>query len=171
MTNLIIKRIFGKLAMIMPGGKSIRPWLHKKRGVQIGQNVWISQLVYFDEIHPENIRIGNNCTIGLRTSIITHLYWGSYKPNDSQKVVIGDNVYVGPHCLILPNVIIGEGSVIKGGTVISTNIPPFSFVGYSRPAILAKVTVPLTSEYSYSEFVSGLRPYNSQKGNNNSAED
>ncbi len=77
--NSIFSRIFQKLAYIAPGGYSIRPKLQKLRGANIDENVWISQFVYIDEIHPEAVTIGKNCSIGLRTSIISHLYWGARK--------------------------------------------------------------------------------------------
>jgi hypothetical protein len=32
--------------------------------------------VYLDEIHPEAIRIGDHVSIGLRSTVITHLSWG-----------------------------------------------------------------------------------------------
>ncbi|RLB76932.1 MAG: acyltransferase, partial [Deltaproteobacteria bacterium] len=68
-------RVLHKLSVILPGGYTIRPGLHRLRGVRIGKNVWISQKVYIDELHPKAVSIGDNCTIGLRTSIFTHLYW------------------------------------------------------------------------------------------------
>jgi acetyltransferase-like isoleucine patch superfamily enzyme len=136
----------------------MRPWLHRVRGVKIGKNVWISQLVYIDEIHPEMVTIGDNSTIGLRTSIIAHLYWGGRKQTEHGQVVIENNVFVGPHCVILPNVRIGQGAVIKGGTVVTRDVPPFTFWGIPSGEPLARVTVPLTWEHSYEEFVKGLKP-------------
>ena len=159
MTINFLQRFLSKLAFILPGGFSIRPWLHKLRGVRIGENVWISQYVYIDELHPEAIIIDDNCTVGLRTTIFSHLYWGKRMSTSmSGQVHIEKNVYIGPHCVILPNVQIGEGSVIKAGTVVSKNVPAYTLYG-AVPAIpLGRVTVPLTLEHSYEEFVQGLRP-------------
>jgi hypothetical protein len=50
MKGNLIKMLLGKLAMVMPGGFTVRPWLHKKRGVQIGEHVWLGQYVYIDEL-------------------------------------------------------------------------------------------------------------------------
>src|SRR3989337_2075877 len=124
LTNLL-NRFLLKLAYIMPGGYTLRPWLHKLRGAKIGKNVWISQFVYIDELHPELLTIDDNCTIGFRTSIFTHFYWGNKKLNLNQgEVVIEKDVFVGPHCVILPEVRVGQGAVIKAGTVVSRNVPP-----------------------------------------------
>ncbi len=143
-----------------PGGYSMRPTLHRWRGVRIGRGVWISQLVYLDVLYPEAITIGNNCTIGLRTTIFTHFHWGPRRPEGGYKaVVLEDDVFVGPHCLILPGVRVGAGAVIKGGSVLARDVPPRTFWGSPNGAPLAEVTVPLTPQKTYDEFVRGLRPF------------
>jgi len=159
----IAGRFLHALAFFLPFGKKLRPFLHRLRGVKIGKNVWISKLVYIDENHPEAISIGDNCTIGFRTTIYSHFYFGSRKKLISEKVTIGNNVFIGPHCLILPNVTIGDNAVIMGGSVITKNIPPNTMWGPPSTELISRVTVPLTEEYSYSEFLSGIRPVRQQK--------
>lgn len=154
--NLLI-RLLGKLAFVVPGGASLRPWLHRARGAKIGKRVWIAQFVYIDELHPENVTIGDNCTLGLRSSIFTHFYWGPKRPTSSGKVVIEKDVFIGPHCVILPNVRIGEGAVIKAGTVVSHRVPPHVVWGSPPASALGVATVPLTAEHSYEEFTRGVR--------------
>jgi acetyltransferase-like isoleucine patch superfamily enzyme len=155
----IFQRLLQKLAFIAPGGSTIRPWLHRLRGVHIGQNVWISQFVYIDELHPEAITIGDNCSIGLRCSIFAHFYWGPKSSADLLgTVLIEKDVFVGPHSIVLPNVHIGEGAVIKAGTTVTSNVPAKTFWGLPSAHALARVTVPLTPEYSFEEFRAGLRP-------------
>ncbi len=163
----LINRFLHKLAYVVPGGSSLRPWIHRMRGAKIGKNVWISQFVYIDELHPEAVTIQDNCSIGLRTSIFTHFYWGPRQSNyNNGKVVIGKNVFIGPHCVILPNVRIGEGAVIKAGSVVAKDVPPYTFCGTPPIEVLGRVTVPLTTEYSYEEFVRGLKPVRNRKDMN-----
>jgi acetyltransferase-like isoleucine patch superfamily enzyme len=157
MLPVLLGRLAGKLAFVAPGGFSLRPWLQRLRGVAIGRNVWISQLVYIDELHPTDVIIGDNCTIGIRTSIISHFYSGPRRPTSNGKVVIEKDVFIGPHCVILPNVRIGEGAVIKAGTVVSRNVPAHTFWGCPSAEALGVATVPLTSESPYEEFLRGLR--------------
>lgn len=155
----IFQRALNKIAFIAPGGWSIRPWLHRLRGVKIGKNVWIGQYVYFDELHSEKISIGDNTSIGLRVSLFTHFYWGrKFKNEDVGSIEIGKNVFIGPNCVILPNVHIAEGSVIKAGSVVGKNVPANVYWGTDSGRQLAKVTVPLTKDHSYQEFIHGLRP-------------
>lgn len=169
--NRIISSVIQKFAYIAPGGFTLRPMLQKLRGAKIDRNVWISQFVYIDEIHPEAISIGKNSSIGLRTSIIAHTYWGPRKKTKAYKeIVIEKDVYVGPHCLILPGVHIGEGAVIKGGSVLTRNVPAYTFWGPPEGRPLASVTIPLTNAYSYDQFVKGLRPIR-RKSSHNKAKD
>jgi acetyltransferase-like isoleucine patch superfamily enzyme len=158
MRNLF-QRLLHKLAYIAPGGYTIRPWLHRLRGVRIGQNVWISQFVYIDELHPEAVSIGDNCSIGIRCSIFAHFYWGpKCSAEHANAVIIEKDVFIGPHSLILPNVHIGEGAVIKAGTTVTSNVPAKTFWGLPSAEALARVTIPLTPDYSFEEFRAGLRP-------------
>jgi acetyltransferase-like isoleucine patch superfamily enzyme len=154
----IFGRLLHRLAFVLPGGYTVRPWLHRLRGADIGKNVWIAQLVYLDELHPGDVTIGDNCTIGLRTSIFTHFYWGPRRAQGNGKVTIEKDVFIGPHCVILPNVRIGEGAVIRAGTVVSRNVPAHAFWGSPPADFLGTATVPLTSNHSYEEFTSGLTP-------------
>lgn len=158
--NRLFNAILARFARICPGGYSLRPALHRLRGVHLGTRVWISQDVYIDELYPEAVTIGSNVTIGIRTSIFTHFHWGPRRAEGGYKPVqIGDNAFIGPHCVILPGVVIGEGAVVKAGSVVSSNIPPRVFWGAPSGRPLAKVTVPLIPESGYEEFVRGLRPF------------
>jgi acetyltransferase-like isoleucine patch superfamily enzyme len=160
----IFQRFLHKLAFVAPGGSTVRPWLHRLRGVNVGRNVWISQYVYIDELHPEAVTIGDNCSIGLRASIFAHFYWGGKRSIDEAgPVVIENDVFIGPHVVILPNVRVGHGAVVKAGTAVTSSVPAETFWGLPSPEPLARVTVPLTPQHSYSEFRNGLRPIRRRK--------
>ena len=147
-----------RLALLCPGGGSLRPRLHRLRGVSVGANVWIGLYVYIDELHPERLSIGDNVSIGIRTTIVTHFYWGPRRQDGAGTVVIENDVFVGPHCVILPNVRIGQGAVIQAGTVVSRNVPPATLWGGPAAGPLARVSVPLAVGSRYDEFVRGLQP-------------
>jgi acetyltransferase-like isoleucine patch superfamily enzyme len=158
MARSLKKHLFAKIAFFAPGGFTLRPWLHRARGVRIGNNVWIGLYVAIDADHPQNIIIKDNVTIGLRTTIFSHLYWGNYAPGKKiGNVIIEKNVYIGPHCVILQDVTIGEGSVIAAGSVVTKNVPPGVLYGPPPAAPLARVTHPLVRDNDYKKFLLGLR--------------
>ena len=164
MRNLL-NRVLHKVAMIAPGGNRVRPLLHRLRGVHLGTHVWISQYVYLDELHPEVITIGSHSSIGLRTSVITHLYWGRRRSSEhAGPVCIGEHVFIGPHCVILPNVRIGDGAVIPAGTVVSKNVPAQTVWRAAAAGPVAHASVPLADDTSYDLFRKGLRPFGAESG-------
>lgn len=160
----ILTGLLGRLAFFAPGGASLRPLLHRWRGVRLGRNVWIAQHVYLDELYPEAITIGHNCTIGLRSSVFSHFHWGPRRRHGGFKpVTLEDNVFVGAHSVVFPGVHIGEGAVIRAGSVVTHDVPPRVLWGSPQGEPLAAVSVPLTSEHSYEEFIRGLRPLDSHR--------
>jgi acetyltransferase-like isoleucine patch superfamily enzyme len=156
--NRVISALLSRVAEWAPGGSSVRPRLQRWRGVHIGDKVWIGLFVHIDELHPDSLSIGDNCTIGIRTSILTHFYAGPRRPANNGKVIIENDVFIGPHCLILPNVRIGQGAVVQAGTIVSQNVPPHTLWGAAAAGPLATVTAPLTADREYAEFLRGLKP-------------
>ena len=53
------------------------------------------------------------------------------------RVVIGNNVWIGDKVTILPNVNIGEGSIVGANSVVTKSIPPYS-VAVGNPARIIK---------------------------------
>jgi acetyltransferase-like isoleucine patch superfamily enzyme len=162
--NGFLKWILNTLAFLLPGGYTLRPFLQRLHGVKLGRHVWISQYVYFDGIHPDAITIHDNVAIGLRCTFFAHLYSGPRRSADhARPVVIEEDVFIGPHCVILPNVRIGKGAVIQAGTVVSRDVPPYTLWGAPKAGPLARVTVTRPQEHTADEFVKGLRPFRSAK--------
>jgi len=164
MIKSVCNRLLNYLAFRLPCGYSIRPRLQKLRGVKIGKHVWLSPMVYIDENHPDAISIGDDVAIGLRTTIFAHFYSGPKRSKEhARPVVIEDKVFIGPHCVILPGVHIGKGSVIQAGTTVSRDIPSYTLWGPPKAMPIAKVTVPCPHYHTTEEFVKGLRPIRKKK--------
>ena len=150
------------LAFLAPGGGTLRPLLHKMCGVNIGKNVWISLYVLIDSEHAGTVTIMDNSVIGIRTSIIAHM------DDFIGPVVIEEGVFVGPHCMILPNVRVGKNSVISAGSIVTQNVPPNTLWAPQRSGPTARVTVPLIRDPTttpYKNFLAGLRPLSKKKPN------
>lgn len=62
---------------------------------------------------------------------------------DVRPVTVGDNVWIGRRCILFPGVTVGEGSVISAGSVVMSDVPPYSIVaGNPARKIGALPTVP-----------------------------
>ncbi|MFX0135182.1 MAG: acyltransferase [Candidatus Hodarchaeota archaeon] len=155
-----MNRIYQKLAMFLPGSHSVRPFLHKLRGVTIHGKVFIGDQVYIDNEYPECVEIGDETQIGIRTMILAHF-------RAPGRIVIGKQVWIGPNCVISTSegrtLTIGDGAVIGASSVITFDIPPGIFVCPEKPKPIAKVTVPLTENTEYKNFMRGLIPLRKKK--------
>ena len=89
----------------------------------------------FSEINAEGAKviIGSNCDIAsfvvINVSDSHRRCIGLEAENRHKDIIIGDNVFIGSHCVVLGGVSIGNNSVIAAGTILRHgNIPPFSLV-------------------------------------------
>jgi hypothetical protein len=57
---------------------------------------------------------------------------------------------------ILPGTNIGDGAVIKGGSVVTRRVPPQTLSGAADARPLAAVNVPLTADHTYASFIREL---------------
>lgn len=49
--------------------------------------------------------------------------------SNKYEVVIGNDVWIGSHVLLMPGVTIGDGAVIAAGSVVSKDVDPYTVVG------------------------------------------
>ncbi|MEI8139860.1 MAG: acyltransferase [bacterium] len=167
MKKSLVRRIFNRffhiLARFSPGATSLRPLLHRARGVKIGNNVFIGDDVFIDNEYPECIEIGENVQISIRVVIIAHT-------RGSGRVIIERDAFIGPHCVIACSagrtLSIGAGAVIGPGCVITRNVVPHIYLVVPPPRPAGTVTVPLPAAKSMEEFVAGLRPWGGRSHHN-----
>ena len=87
-----------------------------------------------------DICIGSDTMVGSNTVIYTQTHDVESKTFETitSKVVIGDNVVIFPHCLIMPGVTIGNEAVVYPGSVVTKNVGDRQIVG-GVPAKLIKM--------------------------------
>jgi acetyltransferase-like isoleucine patch superfamily enzyme len=148
----IWNRFLQMLTMIAPGGQNLRVALHRARGVKIGKNVWISYNVVLETAYPELITIDDDAFVGIGVIVIAHF------KEARRGVRIGKRVFIGPGVIILPDVEIGDGSVVSAGSVVTSSVPPMTVVQGNPALPIAKCGVPLWPETPLKEFSRKLRP-------------
>ena len=107
----------------------------EKGRLKIGNNTSIGE---FNNIRAAggSIVIGNNCLISQFVTIVASNHniergkninvqgWGEKKTG----VVIGNDVWIGANCVILPGVEIGNGCVVAAGSIVTKSIPENSII-------------------------------------------
>lgn len=98
-------------------------------------------------IHAYNsVEIGHNCLIAANCQIFDgsghDLSFADvsnriYTTGDARPIEIGNSVWIGANCIILPGVKIGHGSVISANSVVVKDIPPMVVAG-GNPAKVIK---------------------------------
>lgn len=132
---------------------ALKAWFLRAVGARIGRGVvfypgiWIApgrNLVLGDDVDlalgviittSGGVSIGDRTLVGYRAQILSSNH--RIPPGTEQifssghthaPVVIGSDVWIGAHSLVLPGVTIGEGAVVAGGSVVSRDVPPFAIV-------------------------------------------
>lgn len=152
-------RAFQVLALYAPGAKTVRVWLHRLRGVQIGQDVFIGLGVILESEYPWMVSIGEHVTISVRSVVIAHFKGTARKAklNREPSVRIESNVFIGPGVIILPNVTIGEGAVVAAGSIVNQSVPPMTMVQGNPARPVARCGIPLVGN-AYEQFMRYLEP-------------
>lgn len=114
----------------------------RHKGVKIGKGSIVTGVSFGSE--PYLISIGENVRITDGTKIFTHggarVLRNKYPDLDFfGKVYIGDNVYIGNNCLIMPGVSIGSNVIVGAGSVVTKSIPDNVVVGGNPAKILSSL--------------------------------
>ncbi|HMN41701.1 MAG TPA: DapH/DapD/GlmU-related protein, partial [Phycisphaerales bacterium] len=117
--------------------------LHKWRGVKMGQDVFIDPTAIVETAFPENITIGNDVRITAGCVIMSHIKAPHYLretglvPVVLKPVVLEDHCFIGVNSVVMPGVTVGKASVVTSGSVVVTNVPPYTMV-QGNPAKVIK---------------------------------
>ncbi|MGD9973280.1 MAG: hypothetical protein AB7S77_09490 [Desulfatirhabdiaceae bacterium] len=146
---MIKKKFLKLLAKLMPGC-SLRINLLRKCHYEIGKQVYIGEgILIIDDLNDADV----NLIIEDRVAISPHVTFVLHSaPNNSKirsygnekkgKVVVRKDAWIGTGAVILPDVEIGEGSVVGANSVVTKNITPYTVVGGVPAKKIKMVEVP-----------------------------
>lgn len=121
----------------------VRIFCHKKRNVNIGQNVFIGSKVILDEFFPQYITLENNVGVNCGTFILTHTNFGLHLKDifipTVKNVVIKEFSVIGINSTIMPGVSVGPYSVVSAGSVVFEDVPPYTVVRGNPAKVVAKL--------------------------------
>lgn len=129
-----------KLFLILNGAKignriTFYPglWIAPAKNLEIGDDVDLAYGVLITT--SGGVKIGDRTLVGYRTQILSSNH--NIPPNQGkifgsghtkEKVCIGNDVWIGSTCTILPGVTIGEGAVVAAGSVVTKDVEEFTIV-------------------------------------------
>jgi acetyltransferase-like isoleucine patch superfamily enzyme len=135
------KVLIGDNVVIDGTTHTVTPWTYDKSAtIIIRNNVFLNGTRFGC---AKSIEIGDNCIIGdsriLDTDFHSILPDKRNDPNYilSEPMKIGNNVWIGLGCVILPGVSIGDNSTISALSVVYKDVPKYSCYG-GNPARLIK---------------------------------
>jgi len=156
----LVNRVLHTMARTLPGSTSLRPFLHRLRGVKIHGTVFIGDDVYLENEFPECVEMHDGASIGLRSTVVAHT-------RGAGKIIIEKQAAVTAGCLIVcpegKTLTIGEGAVIAAGSTVTNDIPPYTLCGAPRIKAFAKITVPFVLDMDHQDFTRGLKPLRAGK--------
>lgn len=153
-------RLLQVLALYAPGAESTRVVLHRWRGVKLGKGSNIGVGTIIETSMPYLVTVGENVHIGVRSVIIGHFRDAPRRDEHGREysVRIEDDVFIGPGVIILPNVTIGQGSVVTAGSVVSRSVPPLTMVRGNPATPIARCGVALGMTTPLDVFYRQLKP-------------
>lgn len=102
--------------------------------IGIGFNIW----------HGQGLIIHKTCIIGDRVHVRHNTTIGQ-KKNTEVGPVIGNNVDIGAHALIIGQITIGDNCIIGAGTFVNKNIPSNS-MAYGSPLVIKPILISTDDE-------------------------
>lgn len=148
--NTVIRELFGSVGRT----PTVLPIFNCDNGknIHVGNNFLANYNVTILDIAP--VYIGDYVMIGPNTSIITvnhplspakrRKHVGQAKP-----ITIGNDVWIGAGCTILPGVTIGNNVVIAAGAVVTKGVPDNCVVGGVPAKVLRKIENDISEEWCY----------------------
>jgi putative colanic acid biosynthesis acetyltransferase WcaF len=134
--RVALLRLFGAQVgngvVIKPGVQVKYPW-HLK----VGNDVWLGESCWIDNL--TTVQIGNDVCISQGAYLCT----GNHNWSDPafslavEPIFLGDGAWVGAKAFLSPGVILGEGAVATGGSVVNKNIPSYEVHG-GNPAVFVR---------------------------------
>jgi len=119
----------GKRVIFYPG-----VWIAPGRWLVVGDDVDFALDVIVTT--GGGVHIGNRVLIGYRTQILStnHIIPNNHHRifeagHEKKQVIIGDDVWIGANCIIVPGIEIGEGAVVAASSVVTKSVEPFTVVG------------------------------------------
>ena len=147
----LFRSFFNKVLQVwastsLPIGAKNRCRLERLRGVNIGKHVFLAGGNVLDRVRPDLITIEDYVSLAGNVMLLTHS-----NPTTPLREILGPKsavtapitikrgAWVTVNCVILPGVTIGENAIIAAGSVVNSDIPPYSIAAGSPAKVIKTI--------------------------------
>lgn len=124
-------------------------FLDSPQDIYLDENVKVRSNVYFINAPGSKVTIKKYTAVASGTKFITnghqstvgipHFLLGASHINDKAgNITIGEDVWIGANCTIMPGVTVGRGAIIASGALVTKDVPPYALVVGSPAKIVKK---------------------------------
>ncbi len=130
-------------------GKSENAFINPPFYCDYGKNIEVGKHLFVNYnctiLDVAKVIIGDNCLMAPNVSIYTaghpiHPFSRNSLYEYGKEITIGDNVWLGGNTVICPGVHIGDNVVIGAGSVVTKDIPDWSFAAGNPCRVIRKIT-------------------------------
>ena len=105
---------------------------NRRRGVTIGENVYIGMYCVIDNAYPEYVYIEDNVSLAGNVTILAHSnpypHFSKVIISSVEPIIIKKGAWIADGAIILRGVTIGENAIVSAGTVVSKDVPDGAIV-------------------------------------------
>jgi acetyltransferase-like isoleucine patch superfamily enzyme len=148
----VVKRVLLLLVRFLPLYQ-LRAAMLRWCGCSVGEDVYVGQdLLIIDEPSDRGmVHIGERVAVSPRVTLVVSSRpnfsrIAPYVPVEHGPIFIEKDAWIGTGVVILPNVTIGEGSVVAANSVVTRDVKPYTIVGGSPARMIREVYVPWIEE-------------------------
>lgn len=136
--RFINQNMFMVLVRIRNSLLSVRTWYFRTvYGMNIAKDVRMSFKSRIDKTNPKGLTIGTKTMVAFDAIILSHDFASR---RHAAKTVIGSYCFIGCGSIIMPNVTIGDHSVVAAGSVVTKDVPANCIVA-GNPAKVIKTGI------------------------------
>ncbi len=134
-----MKKILKEIIRLLRGEVSTRHLI--KHGLIVGKNFNRQGRCIIDPSHCWLIKIGDNVTMATGVYLLAHDASSKNVCGYTKigKIEIGNDVFLGAYSIVLPNVKIGDNSIVACGSIVTKDVPSNVIVAGNPAKIISTV--------------------------------
>jgi acetyltransferase-like isoleucine patch superfamily enzyme len=134
-----LNKIYDLLSKHLPSN-ALRIACQRAKGVKIGRNVYLAYDVNIDLACPELVEIADNVRVGIGVIVLAH-----NRPSDGWLAHLGEvrapvriqrDAVLAAGSIVLPGVTVGEFAIVREGSLVEEDVPPFAIVAGSPARVI-----------------------------------